>query len=325
MTPPPFERTSASVFLVGEILRLIGRYEGLLRPTPQPQLRRQNRIKTIAATTRIEGNTLSLDQVTAVFDGKQVVGPPKDILEVQNAITAYEDVARIKSFSTTALLKVHRTLMAGLLADAGKFRSGAVGVFRGSKVVHTAPPADRVEWLVKNLLDWNRQSSDEHVLIRSAVVHYELAFIHPFADGNGRTSRLWQHGMLLGCSPAFEFVPMESVIQERQRDYYDSLAISDRQGSSTTFIEFSLQAVHDALAQLLEDVRPEPLDASGRLANARGHLEGASFSRKDYMKLYKTLSSAQASRDLRRGVDDGVLKKDGSAARTRYRFVRTRV
>jgi Fic family protein len=320
MQPPPFERTSASVALLGEILRLVGRYEGLLRPTPQPQLRRQNRIKTVAATTAIEGNTLTLDQVSAVFDGKRVLGPKKDVLEVQNAIKAYADATSFLPDSVPSFLKAHKTLLKGLLPKPGTFRSEGVGIFKGSKVVHTAPPADRVEWLVKDLFAWSRKTKDEHPLIRAAVVHYELAFIHPFMDGNGRSARFWQHVALVHYAPVFEFVPMESVIQSRQADYYGSLAKSDEAGASTPFIEFSLQALHDALAQLLEEVRPLPLNAAGRLSQGREHFGSDLFSRKEYMALYKTLSSAQASRDLRSGVDEGTLVSEGRAAQTRYRF-----
>ncbi len=320
MQPPPFEHTGASVALLGEILRLVGRYEGLLRPTPQPLLRRQNRIKTVAATTAIEGNTLTLDQVSAVFDGKRVLGPKRDVLEVQNAIKAYADATSFLPDSVPSLLKAHKTLLKGLLPKAGKFRTASAGIFQGDNVVHTAPPADRVEWLVRDLFAWSRKSKDEHPLIRSAVVHYELAFIHPFVDGNGRTARFWQHMTLVHYAPVFEFVPMESVIRSRQADYYKSLARSDKAGSSTPFIEFSLQALHDAIAELLKEVRPLPLNASSRLSQGREHFGGELFSRKEYMACFKTLSSAQASRDLRRGVDDGTLVTEGRASQTRYRF-----
>ena len=242
------------------------------------------------------------------------------MLEVQNAIQAYADAATFLPDSVPSLLKAHKTLLKGLLPKPGKFRSEGVGIFKGSKVVHTAPPADRVEWLVKALFSWSRKAKDEHAIIRAAVVHYELAFIHPFMDGNGRSARFWQHVALVNYAPVFEFVPMESVIQSRQADYYASLAKSDKAGASTPFIEFSLQALHDALATLLEEVRPLPLNAAGRLSQGREHFGDALFSRKDYMALYKTLSSAQASRDLRTGVDEGTLATEGRAAQTRYRF-----
>ena len=321
VSPPPFAHTSTTVALLGEVLRLIGRYEGLMRPTPQPQLRRQNRIKTIAATTAIEGNTLSLEQVTAVFDGKRVLGPKKDVLEVENAITAYETASSFYPGRVASLLKAHSVLLKGLLPGAGKFRVGGVGIFKGGTVVHTAPPADRVEWLVKELFAWARMAKGEHPVIRSAVVHYELAFIHPFEDGNGRTARFWQHLMLLKYAPVFEFVPMESLVQERQKDYYRSLSESDSAGASTPFIEFSLRTLLDSLSELLNDVVPVRLDGASRLALAREHFGDAYFSRKQYMQVFKTLSTAQASRDLRRGVDEGVLKTTGSASQTRYAIV----
>ena len=317
---PPFERTSTTINLLGETLRMIGRYEGLMQPVPQPKLRRQNQIKTIAATTAIEGNTLSLEQVTAVFEGKRVTGPQKDIIEVQNAISAYSRAGDYNPNKISSLLKAHKSLLKNLLPDAGKFRSDNVGIFQGKKVVHTAPPAQRVRALTENLLKWSASEKEEHPLIVSAVVHYELAFIHPFMDGNGRTARFWQHLMLLNYEPVFEFVPMESMIEKQQKEYYKSLRKSDKAGNSTPFIEFSLQALHDSLKELLVDLRAPRLTGDGRLAQAKKQLKGAFFGRKEYMKLFKDLSSAQASRDLRKGLSEGLLKTKGNAALTKYRF-----
>ncbi len=291
-------------------------------PAPQPQLRRQNRIKTIAATTAIEGNTLTLDQVTAVFDGKRVVGPEKDLIEVRNTIEAYETASTFFPGRVSSLLTAHRVLLRDLLPKAGSFRTEAVGIFQRGQVVHTAPPADRVEWLVKDLFAWSRSAKSEHPIIQSAVVHYELAFIHPFVDGNGRTARFWQHLMLRAYAPIFQFTPMESLIQERQQQYYQSLSESDNAGASTAFIEFSLLTLRDTLGELLANVHPPRLDASGRLAQLSSHFRDSLFSRKQYMELFKTLSSAQASRDLRRGVDLGLLEREGAGPRTRYRVSR---
>ncbi len=299
---------------------MVGHYEGLMLPTPQPQLRRQNRIKTIAATTAIEGNTLTLDQVTAVFDGRRVLGPRKDIVEVENAIKAYAFASTFSPGRVASFQKAHRVLLEGLLPKAGQFRSEAVGVFQAGQVVHMPPPADHVGWQIKELFAWYRAAKKDHPIIRSAVVHYELAFIHPFMDGNGRTARFWQHIILRSYAPIFEFVPIESLIQERQRDYYQSLSESDSTGSSTPFLEFSLRALCDSLTAVLADVHPPRLNATRRLAQLRTYFKATLFSRKQYMEVFKTLSSAQASRDLRQGVDEGLLVREGSGPRTRYRL-----
>ena len=317
---PPFERTGTIVTLLGEIMRLVGRYEGLMLPSPQPKLRRQNRIKTIAATTAIEGNTLSLDQVTAVFDGKRVVGPEKDILEVQNTIEAYSSALKFKQDNVSSFLKAHKILLQKLLPDAGKFRKGSVGILKGKKVVHTAPPADRVRFLVENLFRWSKAEKAEHPLLVASVVHYELAFIHPFMDGNGRTARLWQHIMNTSYAPVFEFAKMESMIRENQKDYYKSLSASDQLGASTPFIEFSLQVLHDSTKQLLADLHAPRATGAERLAHAQSVMGKKYFSRKEYMSIHKQLSSAQASRDLRDGANEKILTKKGAASQTQYAF-----
>jgi Fic family protein len=316
---PPFEVTAAALTSSVEITRLVGRYEGLLSPKAQPKLRRQNRIRTILGSVAIEGNSLSEDQVTALLEQKRVAGPRRDILEVQNAIEVYDRASRLDPTKEKDLLAAHRILTRGLVADAGRYRSQGVGVRQGTRVAHVAPPARQVPRLVGQLLDFLGSASD-HPLVKSAVLHYELEFIHPFSDGNGRIGRLWQHVVLVRWHEIFDHLPIESVVRARQAEYYRVLGACDRAGSSSLFIEFSLSTILAALSDFLRELRPEPQTTSSRLETARRALGRREFSRKDYLALFKTLSTATASRDLKHGLLEGVLSSSGERALVRYRF-----
>lgn len=246
---PPYTITPHVLRLVADIGEKIGRIEAVAVATEPVQLRRENRIRTVHASLSIEGNSLDLDQVTAIFDGKRVLGPAKDIQEIRNAITAYEDLPQLDPFSSADLCRAHRTLMRGLVDAPGEFRRGNVGIQRGDEVVHIAPGADRVPFLVSDLLEWLRDTAD-HPLIKGSVFHYEFEFIHPFPDGNGRLGRLWQTRILQGWKPIFQLVPIESVIQHRQSEYYGALRAADARAEATPFIEFMLEAVLLALTDL---------------------------------------------------------------------------
>jgi Fic family protein len=245
---PPFHLTPSILSMVAEIAAMVGRLEVLEAARRVPLLRRENRLKSIHASLAIEQNTLTLEQMTAVIAGKRVLGPPKEIEEVKNAFAAYEAMPQWSPSSVKNLLAAHRLLMSGLIATAGRFRSGAVGIAQGKKVVHLAPPAARVPGLMKDLLAWLK-GTDAHPLVASCVFHYELEFIHPFADGNGRIGRLWQTLILSRWHSLFAFLPVESVIRERQSDYYKVLAACDKAGHSTVFIEFLLSTILDALRE----------------------------------------------------------------------------
>ena len=318
---PPFEVTGGILASCASIMRLVGRYEGLSSPPPQPKLRRQNRVRTVHATLRIEGNALSTDHVTAVLDGKRVVGERREILEITNALAAYDAARGADPAKEPALLGAHRTLMNGLVEDAGRYRQRSVGVLQGTKVAHVAPQAKQVPALVRQLLEFVGRDVATHPLIRAAAAHYEIEFIHPFTDGNGRMGRLWQHVILTRYAPVFEYVPVESIIEQRQAEYYRVLGECDRAGSSTTFIAFVLDALDEALGQFVEELRPAAATALTRLDRARSRLGATRFSRKEYLALFKTISTATASRDLQAGVADGTLVRRGNRAQARYRFV----
>ena len=249
MSSPPHTITPAILTLVAEIAAEVGRLGARSGQGKVPMLRRENRIKSIHASLAIENNTLSLEQVTAVIEGKRVLGKPSEIQEVKNAFAAYEAMASWNPHSIKDLLAAHRLLMTALVDDAGRFRSRAVGVAKGNQVVHLAPPADRVHGLTKDLLAWLKRT-DSHPLVASSVFHYELEFIHPFADGNGRMGRLWQTLILSRWNSLFAFLPVESVIRDRQADYYHVLGACDKAGNSTAFIEFLLHALLTALREV---------------------------------------------------------------------------
>ena len=246
---PPFHMTEKMTSLIAEISEQVGRITILQEGTINPHLRRENRIKTIHSSLAIEHNSLSLEQVTAILDGKRVLGNPNEIKEVQNAYQAYELMLRLDPSSVEDLLKAHRLMMNGLVPENGKFRSGGVGVFDGKVLVHMAPPAEFVPQHIHNLFEWYH-ASELHPLIKSAVFHYEFEFIHPFADGNGRMGRMW-HSLLLGkWKELFFWLPIEELIQARQKEYYDALSAADAQADSAGFVELMLEIIRDSLKEV---------------------------------------------------------------------------
>lgn len=245
---PPFHITDRITTLVAEIGEEVGRISVLSHGNLNPHLRRENRIRTIHSSLAIEHNSLSLEQVTAILNGKRILGNPNEIREVQNAYEAYDMMLSLDSYSVKDLLKAHGHMMQKLISENGKFRSGGVGVFAGETLVHMAPPAHLVPSQIQDLFDWYK-TSDMHPLIKSAIFHYEFEFIHPFADGNGRMGRMW-HSLLLGSwKELFFWLPMEELIKARQQEYYDALEKSDKDADSSDFVQFMLEIILETLKQ----------------------------------------------------------------------------
>ena len=312
---PPYDITPKILKLITSISEKLGEINATYLSKQSPQLRKQNRIKTIHSSLQIEGNTLTEEQITALIENKRVIGPEKDVLEVLNAIKLYENLEKYKFYSDKSFLKAHKELMNGLIQSPGKYRTKGVGIVKGNIVEHIAPPAENVTYLMKDLFEYLKDS-EELTLIKSCVFHYEMEFIHPFIDGNGRMGRLWQTLILMSEYPVFEFLPFQTLISQTQNEYYNSLAMCDKLGKSTMFIEYMLGVIDKSLSSLL--------DYNNRIFKDVDRLEyfiklGAKeFTRKDYMNTFKNLSSATASRDLKKGLELKLFESIGFLNKTKY-------
>ncbi|WP_235040482.1 Fic family protein [Vreelandella profundi] len=244
---PPFTITSEILNLVADISQQVGRLDASAL-NASPQLRKQNRIKTLAGTLAIEGNTLTEEQITAMIEGKSVLGSVRELAEVKGAIAAYDALPTWQPGNLDHLLTAHGLMMSEILTNAGRFRDKAVGIQKGKEVHHVAPPAHQVSGLMADLAQWLKQAKD-HPLITSSVFHYEFEFIHPFSDGNGRMGRLWQTLILSQWHPLFLSLPLESVIKDHQQQYYQALEDADQHADSTLFIHFMLSVIAQTLAQ----------------------------------------------------------------------------
>lgn len=315
---PPYEITSNILNSITSISEKIGIINATYLDRPSPKLRKQNRIKTIHASLKIEGNSLTEEQITALLEQKRVIGPKKDVLEVLNAIEIYKRLEEYNPKKEKSFLKAHRVLMKNLIDDAGKYRKQGVGIVKGAKIEHLAPPFENVPFLMTDLFKY-LNSSQEIELIKSCVFHYELEFIHPFADGNGRMGRLWQTLILMDRYPIFEFLPFETLISNDQEKYYQALAQSDKSGKSTLFIEYMLNVIDASLSKLL-NFNNRTLSEKDRLDYFIS-LNKIEFSRKDYMNVFKDISSATASRDLKKGIELNLFSKIGEKSKTKYRVI----
>ncbi len=313
---PPYKISSKALKLIAEISQQLGLYEGLAIARPEPQLRRKNRIMSIYSSLVIEGNKLSQEQITDIINGKKIIGPTKDILEVKNAIKAYDAIESLKASRLESLLKAHKLLMQGLTKDAGELRAGNVGIFKADELKHMAPPAKLVKKHISNLLEYLR--TDEHELIKSCVFHYEFEFIHPFSDGNGRLGRLWQTLILSEFHSLFIYLPIESLIRAKQQKYYATLAHCGRAGDSTLFIEFMLEIIYSSLKNLIKDSKATNSSVESRIEYAKLKLKH--FKRQDYLELFSNISTATASRDLAWAVKQKILSKSGRANQVKYKF-----
>jgi len=315
---PPYEITPEILRLITSISEKIGEVNANYLNKPSTLLRKQNRIKTIHSSLKIEGNTLSVEQITALLENKRVIGPKKDIKEVLNAIDIYENLEKYNPLNEKSFLKAHKDLMSNLIEDAGKYRTQGVGIVKGTKVEHLAPPHENVKYLMKDLFEYLK-NPNELELIKSCVFHYEMEFIHPFLDGNGRMGRLWQTLILMEKYPVFEYLPFETLISKDQEKYYKALSESDKSGKSTKFIEYMLKVIDISISELL--------NFNNRTLNEKDRLEYFSslnkleFTRKDYMDVFKDISSATASRDLKKGVELNLFEKIGKMNKTKYKLI----
>ena len=301
---PPFEITNRMIDYVAEIAELLGKLNVTDALSSNPTLRRSNRIRTIHGSLAIEQNTLSLEQVTAVLNGKHVLAPPKDIAEVKNAYEIYERLDELDPYSVDDLLTAHGIMTRGLVEESGMFRTRPVGVVDSERhVLHFGTLPQYVPDLVMELLDWAK-TSEVHMLIRSCVFHYELELIHPFADGNGRVGRLWHTLLLSKWNSAFAWLPVESIIHERQQEYYDAINASNDAGESTVFIEFMLSAIKASLMDAIntsDEMSNEKMDkATLRWKKIKEYLKTHDYIMNADVRELCGVSSATANRVLAR-------------------------
>lgn len=315
---PPYSVTGKILKLVASISEKIGEVNSAHLSKPPTELRKKNRIKTIHSSLEIEGNTLTIEQITAIVENKRVIGPKKDIVEVKNAIAVYDYLDKLNPYSFDSFCEAHGILMNGLIDSPGRLRSKSVGIVKGSEVTHIAPSSDMLKPLMNDLFSYIK-NDDDLVLIKSSVFHYEMEFIHPFIDGNGRMGRLWQTLILKDAYPVFEFLPIETLIKERQEQYYESLGKSDNSGESTVFIEFMLEIVLESLVDLL-NIQNVSLTNIDRLNLFKSIVKEEYFTRKEYLKNFREISSATASRDLKYAVENELIEKFGDKNTTKYRY-----
>ena len=307
---PPYEVTEEILLLVSEITECLGGLVPLGEFERLPRLRRVNRVLSVQSSLAIERNSLSVEQAELVLEGRKVLAPLEDVLAIQNAFAAYRLLPDLDPFSLDDLKKAHGVMMEGLVQEAGRFRTGPVGVFDGEgRPVHVAPPHERVEALAEELFRWLR-ASGLHMLVRSSVLHYELEFLHPFQDGNGRMGRLWQTALLASWKPIFLWVPVESIVHGRQEEYYQAIARSNREGKSNPFILFMLSSIKEAVLVLERDARSHLAHLSRQVQELLSVMEAFPMSASELMGKLGLKSRATFLKNyLRPALEAGLIFK----------------
>lgn len=309
---PPFTITNIMLDRISSIMKKIGKLDNYKDLNKMPVLRRNNRIKSIHSSLAIEANSLSINQVKDIIDGKVVIGPKNEIQEVQNAYNAYLKMNEVNPFSIKDLKKIHGILTYLILEDSGNFRNGGEGVFdENGNCIFVCPPPEQVDILMNQLFNWMKTKKDEiHPLILSSIFHYEFVFIHPFKDGNGRTARLWQNVILLNWEPLFEYIPIESEIKKYQEEYYKVIQKCNKKGDSTEFIEFMLKMIDEVLDRLIEGVNSQINQVSiyvSKLLNAMTF--GLEYTTNELMELLEMKSRVSFRENyLVPAIENGLIK-----------------
>lgn len=260
---PPYTISDRMLALVSTISEKVGKITNHRELESKPHLRRNNRIRSIHSSLKIEANSLSLSEVRDVINGHLVFGDQKEIQEVKNAYAAYEKISEIDPASITDLKKVHGIMTYRTVKESGLFRKDDEGVFSGDKCIFVAPPPNMVTGLMKDLLSWVKKYEGKvHPLIMAAVFHYEFVFIHPFADGNGRMARLWHTVILYRWRNVFEYIPLESQVERFQEQYYDAISECHVNGNADVFIEFMLDMIDQILDEVIRQVNKANAETS---------------------------------------------------------------
>ena len=293
-------------------MKKIGKLDNYKDLDKMPILRRNNRIKSIHSSLAIEANSLSFDQVKDIIDGKTVIGPQDEIQEVKNAYEAYKLIKEVDQYSIKDLKRVHGVMTYLIVNESGVFRKGNEGVFdENGNCIHVCPPPEQVDGLMNQLFNWMKKNDDIiHPLIMSSVFHYEFVFIHPFADGNGRTARLWQNVILSNWEEIFEYVPIESQIKKYQEEYYTSIANCDHKGDSTEFIEFMLKMIDETLEDLMNSTSMQANHISSYVNKLLKVMEpGVSMSTSELMEKLNMKSRISFRENyLKPALENGLIK-----------------
>ena len=309
---PPYNITNAMLDRISSIMKKIGKLDNYKDLDKMPILRRNNRIKSIHSSLAIEANSLSFDQVKDIIDGKTVIGPQDEIQEVKNAYEAYKLIKEVDQYSIKDLKRVHGVMTYLIVNESGVFRKGNEGVFdENGNCIHVCPPPEQVDGLMNQLFNWMKKNDDIiHPLIMSSVFHYEFVFIHPFADGNGRTARLWQNVILSNWEEIFEYVPIESQIKKYQEEYYTSIANCDHKGDSTEFIEFMLKMIDETLEDLMNSTSMQANHISSYVNKLLKVMEpGVSMSTSELMEKLNMKSRISFRENyLKPALENGLIK-----------------
>ena len=316
---PPYQLTSKIFEISLEIQHILGELKSVEISKPSLHLRRENKIRTVYHSLAIEGNSLTIEQITAILENKRVVGKKNEIIELQNALSVYDDLMKYNPSKENDIKKAHAILMKNLVTPSGEYRNKNVGILKGTKVSHVAPQPKMLPTLMKNLFSYLNNEGEKSFLIKACVFHYELEFIHPFEDGNGRIGRLWQQLLLMKHSEIFEFISVESLIHKNQKKYYDVLEKCDKSADSTLFIEFSLSLVLQSLKEFQTQYRPDRILSSDRISQAAVFFKNKEFSRQNYLKLFTEISTATASRDLAQAVQNKAFIMIGDKRSAKYK------
>lgn len=315
MYVPPFEITPKIIDLISKISEKIGEINSLESSARHVELRRESRIKTIHSSLAIENNSLSLEQITAIINGKRVLGAPNEIQEVKNAIQAYDLLLSLDSTKEKDLLRAHALMMKDLVRNNGRYRSGGVGIFNGQNVVHVAPPASSVPALMKDLFRWVKRA-DVHPLVKSCVFHYEFEFIHPFQDGNGRLGRLWQSAILKDWKKVFAWIPVESLIKKNQAKYYRVLRACDATADSTAFVEFLLLLILKAAEEIVKNEKRVTVKVTAKVTvNQKKILEAVKKNPHvtlDELSKKIGISRKSIAANVKKLQEAGMLKRNGA-------------
>lgn len=300
---PPYTITEKAADYLAKIVETVTRLEFGTGFKRDIKLHRENRVRTIHSSLAIEGNSLSLGEVTAVIEGKMVAGKQTEIKEVKNAYEAYDKIMTFDPYAIGDFLKAHQLMTDGLIKESGKFRGGDVGVFDGDVAIHIGARPQYVPQLMEELFGWAKES-ELHPVLKSAILHYEIETIHPFADGNGRMGRLWQTLLLAKWNDIFAWIPMESVLYQNRPEYYQAIENARQANDSGAFIEFTLSSLYDIIAaQEKHQVRHEEkhqVHLSDTQIEVLKALEDITLSRKD---IFAAIGMNGDSRSFKRHIE----------------------